>query len=90
MTMRAPLVKHEDAVETMAAERYVLGELHNSDLEEFEEHFFDCSECAFDVRTGSALIEHSKIVLSEPAATQKSTKVHRPEGWLAWMDAGAL
>jgi hypothetical protein len=78
-------MQHTDAVRIMASEKYLLHELTPAEREEFEEHFFDCSECAFDVRTGSALIEHSKIVLSEPAATQKSTKVPRPAGWLVWL-----
>ena len=34
----------------MAAERYLLGELTDAERDQFEEHFFDCSACADDVR----------------------------------------
>lgn len=34
----------------MAAERYILGEMDGRERDAFEEHFFDCSECATAVR----------------------------------------
>ena len=64
--MRGPIVKHEEALETMAAERYVLGELHDHELEQFEEHFFSCPECAQDVRDLSTLTAGAKVVLKRP------------------------
>ena len=41
---------HDDAMKMMAAERYILGELEPSERDAFEEHFFDCTICADDVR----------------------------------------
>ena len=41
---------HKEAVETMAAQRYVLDEMTPEDQEAFEEHFFGCTECAADVK----------------------------------------
>jgi len=49
-------MEHAEAVETMAAERYLLGELLPEDRDAFEEHFFDCTECTADVRAGATLI----------------------------------
>jgi hypothetical protein len=43
-------VDHEAAVKTLAAERYILGEMDDKEAEQFEEHFFDCRLCAQDVR----------------------------------------
>jgi len=43
-------MNHDDAMEMMAAERYTLGELEPAERDAFEEHFFDCSVCADDVR----------------------------------------
>jgi hypothetical protein len=51
------MLRHEEAEATMAAERYVLGELHDSELEQFEEHFFSCPECAQDVRDLAAITD---------------------------------
>jgi len=41
---------HKEAVETMAAQRYVLDEMTPEDQDAFEEHFFGCAECAANVK----------------------------------------
>ena len=65
-------MKHEEAEAGMAAERYVLGELHDRELEQFEEHFFSCPECAQDVRDLAAITEGAALnegsALTEGAA----------------------
>src|SRR5438270_733873 len=45
-------VEHETAVQQKLTERYLLNELDVDARNEFEEHFFDCPECAFDVQAG--------------------------------------
>jgi anti-sigma factor RsiW len=42
---------HEQAVRTFAAERYLLGEMSELEQQDFEAHYFDCAECADDVRS---------------------------------------
>lgn len=56
---------HEEAVTTQAAERYVLGELAQQEREAFEEHFFECTECARDVRAYAAFLANVRDVLRE-------------------------
>ena len=63
---------HSESIRLMAAEKYLLGELTPDLQEKFEEHFFECQECALDVRAGAALVEHSKVVLAEPFAVSQS------------------
>ena len=46
---------HADALRTLAAERYLLDEMPEIEKFAFEEHFFDCAECADDLRAGSAM-----------------------------------
>jgi len=46
---------HRRAVETLAVERYLLGELNEQERDAFEDHFFSCAECAEDVRSAGAL-----------------------------------
>jgi hypothetical protein len=46
---------HHDAVRTLAAERYLLEEMSESEREEFEAHYFECPTCAESVRAGAAL-----------------------------------
>lgn len=43
---------HDEAIQMLAAERYLLDELDHKLREEFEEHLFDCRECALDLRAG--------------------------------------
>ena len=56
---------HAEASRSGAAERYVLGEMLAAEAEAFEEHFFDCSECAEEVRTGAAFLEGGRALVRE-------------------------
>jgi anti-sigma factor RsiW len=51
---------HQEAVETMAAERYLLDEMSEDDRQTFEDHYFSCSECADDLRTAGAMLEGAR------------------------------
>lgn len=61
-------MEHDEVVQTMSTERYLLGELTAEDRDRFEEHLFSCAECAMDVRAASEFIAHSKIALSSQSA----------------------
>jgi hypothetical protein len=58
---------HSEAVKEMAAERYLLGELTPDARDAFEAHFFDCPECALDLRAAAAFVDEAKVQL--PALT---------------------
>lgn len=81
---------HSEALQQMAAERYLLNELTPDAREAFEEHLFDCQECALDLRAGVAFIDEAKAQL--PNLTQampapqpvRQPKVKR-EWWLGWL-----
>jgi len=84
---------HETVVRQNISERYLLAELEPELQDEFEEHFFNCPECARDVRAGSELVAHSKYILAENAApvalrvgSQRSSRAQsgtRFGGWMA-------
>jgi Putative zinc-finger len=81
-------MNHEQAVRQSATERYLMGELSPESRDEFEEHFFECSECAHDVRAGSLFIEQSKRVLAEkpePVAVPQRVPASASAGFLAWL-----
>jgi hypothetical protein len=40
---------HDEAKKSMAAEAYILDDLETAERNAFEEHFFDCTDCAADV-----------------------------------------
>ncbi|MGA9069160.1 MAG: zf-HC2 domain-containing protein [Terracidiphilus sp.] len=83
---------HNEALQQMAAERYLLNELTPDAREAFEEHLFDCPECALDLRAGVAFVEEAKIQLPKlaPSTPQplpgrvRPSKVLR-EGWFGWL-----
>ena len=41
---------HQDCIESLTAEGYILGELSAVERDHFEEHYFECPECAEAVR----------------------------------------
>jgi len=46
---------HRQAIETLALERYLLGEMAEEERDAFEEHFFSCAECAEDARAAGTM-----------------------------------
>jgi hypothetical protein len=50
-------MNHDDAIKTMAAERYILDDLEPAERDAFEEHFFDCTECTADVRDAAKVAD---------------------------------
>jgi hypothetical protein len=67
-------MQHNEAVEQMTVERYLLGELDADAREDFEEHMFGCSECALDARVATAFIEEAKVELGKVAPSQPEVK----------------
>ncbi|HEY3971702.1 MAG TPA: zf-HC2 domain-containing protein [Candidatus Sulfotelmatobacter sp.] len=60
---------HTDVVRDKTTERYLLNELSPDIRDEFEEHYFDCPECAQDVSAAAQFVKHSKSVLAEKTET---------------------
>ena len=63
---------HTDAVRTLAVERYLLDEMSEIERFAFEEHFFDCGDCADDLRTGSTMRNAVKSGLLPDARRQET------------------
>jgi hypothetical protein len=85
-------MEHTEAISTKAVERYLLGELNDTDAEAFEEHFFDCVLCADDVRDEAKLIDAGRALVREtksnvvPITSRKSSRW----GWLQVAAAALL
>jgi hypothetical protein len=80
---------HKEVVRLNAAEKYVLRELSPELLEQFEEHFFDCAECAADIQALTSFVRLSRPILEEEAAkkvpARKDYATKEQRGWFAWL-----
>jgi hypothetical protein len=77
---------HDVVVREKMTEKYLLEELGAELRDEFEEHFFECSECALDVRLGSELVEQSKVLLKDNSEPRPVVRpIPPPRGWFAWL-----
>jgi Putative zinc-finger len=70
--MTSPLMNHQDAVSTLAVERYLLGELKDEERAAFEEHYLNCAECLDAVTFGDEFMEAAQPVARELALAEKS------------------
>lgn len=59
---------HTEAVRSNAAERYAIGDLPVVEVEEFERHFFECSQCSEELRALSILAANARAVFAESPA----------------------
>jgi hypothetical protein len=59
---------HQHAVETLACERYLLNEMPELERYAFEAHFFECEECAGDVRLGNDLRRDASAIFDRDRA----------------------
>jgi hypothetical protein len=78
---------HQQATQLTAVEKYLLDELPPEVRDEFEEHFFDCQECATDLRATAGFIDAAKREFKVKPATVAGSKSRVVSIWpsaLAW------
>lgn len=79
-------MNHGEAIEQMAAERYLLNELTPDARDAFEKHAFDCTECALDLRAGALFVHEAKVQLPELVASQtESERIRSSEKRSFWL-----
>ena len=86
-------MEHERAVQNLAVECYLLGEMTPGEREAFEEHYFECGICAEDVRSASQFLEDMKGVLgavrgpaARPLPSREAPEQRSPAwNWSAWL-----
>ena len=90
---------HQHAVESMAAERYLLDEMTEVEKHDFEDHFFDCGNCAEDVRLGEQMRQEVRRASRHSTPAKRSSKIiefttrrawRRPSIVLPWAVAATL
>lgn len=79
---------HEAALSTNAAERYVAGRMSTGEMNEFEEHYFTCLECATAVEECQMLFANGREAVRREsrAAVTAMPGFRRPAktGWIQW------
>lgn len=82
-------MNHDEVVRQKLTERYLLAELDPDARDQFEEHFFECPECALDIRAGAQFVDGTKSVLADSAeASLPARIVGRNDvrgGWFSWL-----
>ena len=83
-------MNHGEAIESHASDRYALGMLSAAETDAFEEHYFDCADCADDVRAGMSLLEGGRRLVAERAAPAVALDSHpRRRRFKVWVPAAA-
>jgi|SRR5712671_3366699 len=94
-------MEHQRAVQNLAVESYLLGDMSPRERDAFEEHFFECSLCGDDLRAAARFMEDARVILGERAEAESRLKIGRPlphsphlqkspggwrtPGWLIWL-----
>jgi anti-sigma factor RsiW len=94
-------MEHQRAVQNLAVESYLLGEMSPRERDAFEEHFFECSVCGDDVRAAAKFMEVARDILGEGVEAESRLNTGRPlpdspqlqkspgrgrtPGWLIWL-----
>jgi len=85
-------MEHAEARDTHAIDRYLLGELTAAEADAFEEHYFDCAECAEELRSGMQFMDGGRKVAREASAPAIAPVVpiseHRSRR-MTWIPAAA-
>ncbi len=55
-------MRHKDFIRTLAAERYLLGDMNDAEMQEYESHYFDCDSCARELGLALAFVRHAKAI----------------------------
>ena len=55
-------MNHAEAIESNAAEGYLLGDLSDAERDAFEEHYFDCRVCTETIRAGAVMFAAGREV----------------------------
>ena len=88
---------HTEALRLQAAEKYLLNELTLPQREEYEEHYFECHECAEDIKASAAFIESARRLIREGALDLQTVRELAPaivpapapsrsnRGFFAWL-----
>jgi Putative zinc-finger len=84
--MERSTMDHNQALQSQACEKYLLGELPPAERDAFEDHYFSCAECAIQLRSAADFLGASREILAASGVLQgKSDAAPVPRRWFAWL-----
>jgi hypothetical protein len=82
---------HDGAIQGQAVERYMLGTMSTQERDDFEDHFFGCTECAEEVRIAVRFRANAREVLREESIKPKAaTSLKDRWGWFRFPIFGPI
>lgn len=84
---------HQEAVDTLAVERYLLDEMSDEQRQTFEEHYFQCEMCADDLRVATAMLQGAREGFAGASAVRHVVSITAGRSAArkaAWYRAAAL
>lgn len=86
-------MNHDEALRLQAAEKYLLNEFTPQQRDEYEEHYFDCNECAEDVKATAVFLESARQLIREGILEPQMARQHAAvpavaaasRGFFAWL-----
>jgi hypothetical protein len=83
-------MEHTLAYQTNTIDKYLMRELSDEERLAFEEHLFDCPECAAKVTEDYEMIADLKAVLKEPPPNVQAQPVKSKVRWRDWFQLPTL
>jgi hypothetical protein len=74
--MDARVFDHEQAIKALMAERYLLGELAESERDAYEEHLFQCAVCFEQVKAGTEFVSYLNRFGAESTPSESDPAPH--------------
>lgn len=90
---------HNFVIENKTAERYLLGELNDAERDAYEDHYFECPECAEELLCGTEFMHYAREVFKEDTEQeavaqsrlhQVAPAVYSRPFWMRAMPVGAF
>jgi hypothetical protein len=82
-------VEHQEVIQLGAVEKYLLGELPAPQRDEFEAHFFDCRECAADLRMTAEFLDIARHQLKRGNVGKAASRTSQ-WSWLEFLARPAV
>ena len=74
-------MNHQEAIAQRAVEKYLLDEMPPGQRDDFEEHYFGCTECAADLRATAAFLDTAKQELRAGAMLRPRVAPGKTPWW---------